>query len=84
MTVHRRDQNERPTRAEVTLCVRDAGGRVVRVQAGERRAPAGNGTIGFVAPALATGIYEVVLQVRVGSRDRPSTEHAHRFTFSVP
>jgi len=83
MTVHR-DRDEGPARAEVTLSVRDAAGGIVQVQGGEHRSPSGSGTIAFVAPALASGTYEVVLQVRIGSRNRASTEHAHRFTFSVP
>lgn len=83
MSVQRPEDDHEPARAEVTLSIRDAAGRVVRVP-GDRRAASREAAVSFVTPPLASGNYEAVLHVVVARRDRRVTEHAHRFTFSVP
>jgi hypothetical protein len=84
MSVQRPEDDDEPARAEVTLSIRDAAGRVVRALPGERRAASREAAISFVTPPLASGSYDAVLHVVVARGNRRVTEHAHRFTFSVP
>jgi hypothetical protein len=83
MSVRRPEDDQEPARAEVRLSIRDAAGRVVRARPEERRAASREGAISFVAP-LGSGSYEAVFHVVVTRRGQHITEHAHRFTFSVP
>ena len=84
MSVQRPEDDQEPARAEVTVSIRDAAGRVVRALSGDRRAASREAAISFVTPPLSSGSYEAVLHLVVARRDRRVTEHAHRFTFSVP
>jgi len=84
MSMQRPEDDQEPARAEVTLAIRDAAGRVVRTLPGERRAASREAAISFVTPPLASGSYDAVLHVVVARGNRRVTEHAHQFTFSVP
>ena len=66
-------QMQESARAEVTVSLRDAAGEVVSEGA----------TASFVTTSLRPGTYEAVLRVTI-ARDGRVTEHAHRFSFSVP
>ena len=84
MSIQRPGNDQEPARAEVTLSIRDAAGRVVHTLATGRRAASREAAISFVTAPLASGSYEAVLHVVVARRDGRVTEHGHRFTFSVP
>ena len=84
MSVQRPEDDQEPARAEVTLSIRDAAGRLVRALPGERRAASREAAISFVTPPLAGGSYDAVLHVVVARGARRVTEHTHRFTFAVP
>jgi len=60
-------------RAQVTVSIRDAAGAVASEGA----------TASFVTAPLRPGTYEAVFHVTI-ARDGGVTEHAHRFSFSVP
>jgi methionine-rich copper-binding protein CopC len=68
-----RDEHDEHGRAKVTISLRDAAGEVVSEGA----------TASFVTAPLRPGTYEAVFHVTV-ARDGHVTEHAHRFSFSVP
>ena len=67
------ERHHEHARAEVTVCLRDAAGKAVSQEA----------TASFVTAPLRPGTYEAVFHVTI-ARDGGVTEHAHRFSFSVP
>ena len=74
MSEERHDENDEHARTEVTVSIRDATGRAVSAEA----------DVSFVTGPLPAGMYEAVLHLVVGRRGRRLTEHAHRFSFTVP
>jgi len=79
----KRSKNDEAARAEVTVSIRGAGGRVVGTLS-PRRTATDEAVLSFVTPLLGAGTYEASSRIVVARDGVPLTDHAHRFTFSVP